>query len=72
MQGTNQVQYAYIKALFQGLPECTVKAEKSVTQIHLYSFSLIKPPNMKNAAVVLPMYKPAKILLLERCKTLLG
>lgn len=36
------------------------KGGEDVTQIHLYSFSLIKPPNMKNAAVLLPMYKPAR------------
>lgn len=31
-----------------------------MTQIHLYSFSLIKPPNMKNAAILLPVYELAK------------
>lgn len=60
MQGINQVQYAYIKALFQGLPECTVKAEKTWLKFTSIQLSLIKPPNMKNAAVLLPMLKTGK------------
>ena len=33
------------------------KGGEDGTQVHLYSCSLINPPDMRNTAVLLPMYK---------------